>query len=252
MAGTVLTEVKNGVRTIILNRPDRLNAISGELLTDFKAVLAEAEACRETRAIVLTGAGRSFCAGDDLKEFTEQARDKKAAQKHIEDIQHTARALMLGRHMVVGAIHGWAAGGGLEWAINCDLVLMAESTRCFFPEIPLGLNVTGGVSTMLPRLVGLQKARELILFGEKFGAQDALSMGIAWKVVPDTELRAEAQRTAERIAALPQGAVSDLKQLLNRASAMDVDGAMALETEFTVRQFLDPETQTRAKKFAER
>lgn len=252
MAGTVLTEVKNGVRTIILNRPDRLNAISGELLTDFKAVLAEAEACRETRAIVLTGAGRSFCAGDDLKEFTEQARDKKAAQKHIEDIQHTARALMLGRHMVVGAIHGWAAGGGLEWAINCDLVLMAESTRCFFPEIPLGLNVTGGVSTMLPRLVGLQKARELILFGEKFGAQDALSMGIAWKVVPDTELRAEAQRTAERIAALPQGAVSDLKQLLNRASAMDVDSAMALETEFTVRQFLDPETQARAKKFAER
>src|SRR5688572_16098848 len=147
MAGTVLSEIENGVRTIILNRPDRLNAISGELLTDFKAALAEAEACKETRAIVLAGAGRSFCAGDDLKEFTEQARDKAAAQRHIEDIQHTARSLMLGPHMVVGAIHGWAAGGGLEWAINCDLVMMAESTRCFFPEIPLGLNVTGGVST---------------------------------------------------------------------------------------------------------
>ena len=99
-------------------------------------------------------------------------------------------------------------------------------------------------------LVGLQKARDLILFGEKFTAHEALSMGIAWKVVPDTELRAEAQRVGERIAALPKGAVSDLKQLLNRASAMDIDGAMAMETEFTVRQFLDPETQARARKFA--
>lgn len=250
MAGTVLSEIRNGVRTITLNRPERLNAISAHLLDDFKAALAEAAACAETRAIVLTGAGRSFCAGDDLKEFTEQSRDERAARKHIEDIQETARALMLGPHMVVGAIHGWAAGGGLEWAINCDLVVMAESTRCFFPEIPLGLNVTGGVSTILPRMVGLRKARELILFGEKFTAHEALEMGIAWKVVPDTELRATAQTVGEKIAALPRNAVRDLKQLLNRASVMDIEGAMALETAFTVRQFLDPETQARARAFA--
>ena len=112
---------------------------------------------------------------------------------------------------------------------------------------------------------GVRKVGDLVLVAAAFlhhvalqGTDDenllplaALKMGIAWKVVPDTELRAEAQRVGERIATLPKGAVSDLKQLLNRASAMDIDGAMAMETEFTVRQFLDPETQARARKFAE-
>jgi enoyl-CoA hydratase/carnithine racemase len=252
MPGTVLSTLVGGVRTITLNRPKSLNAINDELLVDFNAALKEAAACAETRVIVLTGEGRAFCAGEDLKAFEHHAASVGAARRHIEDIQAASRALLLGPHMVVGAIHGWAAGGGLEWVLDCDFIIMADTTRCFFPEIRLGMNVTGGASTILPRLVGLQKARELILLGETFDAHEAAKLGIAWKVVPETEVLATALGVAERIAVLPKGAVRDLKQLLNRACQMDLEAAMKLETEFCVRQFMDPETKTLTAAFAKK
>ncbi len=252
MANTVMSSFKAGVRTITLNRPERLNAIGGTLCADLIAAFEAAGNCPDTRAIVLTGAGRSFCAGDDLREFEQQSSSPQAARHHIEAIQSASRAILYSPHMVVGAIHGWAAGGGLEWMLNCDLTVMADDARCFFPEVALGWNVTGGASTILPRLVGLQKAREMILFGEKFGAEEAKALGIAWRVVPRTEMLALAQATGERIAALPRGAVGDLKQLLNRAAYCDVESAMAMETSYAVRQLLGPETRAQAAKFAKR
>ena len=143
-------------------------------------------------------------------------------------------------------------GGGLEWLINCDLPILAAGTRCFFPEIALGVFVTGAATTLLPRIVGLHKARELMLFGEQFDAQQALDMGLTWKVVPETELFDEADRTARRVAALPEGAVRDLKRVLNRAYHLDVEGAMQLETDATVRGFHDPETAARVGAFKDR
>jgi len=249
MTKTVLSECQDGVATIVLNRPERLNAINPALLEDLNAALREAEADPAVRAILLRGAGRAFCAGDDLKEFDQQGRTPGEARAYIERIQDVTRAIVLGGKMVVGAIHGWAVGGGLEWAINCDLALMAEGTRCCFPEIGLGVFVTGGVSALLPRLVGLRKARELILFGERFGAREALEMGLAWKVVPETDLIAAAEATARRIAALPPRQVSDLKRTLARATDRDLEAALALETEATVRGFLDPETKARVAAF---
>ena len=101
----------------------------------------------------------------------------------IESIQAVTRRLVLGDKPVVGAIHGWAVGGGLEWAINCDLAVFGAGTKCFFPEIRWGMFPTGGVTAILPRIVGLAKTRELLLLGETFDAGDALAMGLAWKVV---------------------------------------------------------------------
>jgi enoyl-CoA hydratase/carnithine racemase len=249
MSEVVLNEIAEGVRTVTLNRPERLNAINPELLAALVAALRSANDDRATRAIVLRGAGRAFCAGDDLKEFDQQRRSPGETRAYIEQIQAVTRAIVLGDKMVVGAIHGWAVGGGLEWLINCDLAILAEGTRCFFPEISLGVFVTGGVTTLLPRAVGLQKARELILFGERFDAKAALAMGLAWKVVPEVLLFAEAQSAARRIADLPAAQVRDLKRVINRAAALDVEGAMALETDATVRGFLDPETAARIAKF---
>ena len=245
MPGTVLSTLSNGVRTITLNRPERLNAIGGTLCADMIAAFQEAARCDRTRVIVLTGAGRSFCAGDDLKEFDLQSTSAQSAREHIEAIQKASRAILEAPQMVVAAVHGWAAGGGLEWMIDCDLAILADDARFFFPEVQLGWNVTGGASAILPRLVGMQKARELILFGEKFGAAEAKAMGLAWKVVPRASLMAEAQAAGERIAALPQGAVRDLKRLLQRAATLDPVAAMAVETEFAVRQMLDPTMRER-------
>ncbi|MEE8505641.1 MAG: enoyl-CoA hydratase/isomerase family protein [Kiloniellales bacterium] len=242
MNQTVLSHLSEGVRTVRLNRPDRLNAINPTLLADLKAALDTADADPETKVVVLRGEGRAFCAGDDLKEFDQQAGTEAETRAYIESIQDITRAIVLGDKMVVGAIHGWAVGGGLEWMINCDLAILAEGTRCFFPEVSLGLFVTGGVTRLLPAMVGLTKAREMILFGERFDASQALDMGLAWKVVPEARLVAEAEATARRIAALPGHAVSALKQVLARAPGSGLEAAMALETEATLRGFLDPET----------
>jgi enoyl-CoA hydratase/carnithine racemase len=246
MTGTVLSEdAGEGVRVVTLNRPHRLNAIVPELLDDLIATLEAADRDPATRAIVLTGAGRAFCSGDDLKEFGTRAADEASTRAYVERIQDVTRAVMLGATPVVGAIHGWAVGGGLEWVINCDFAVAAKSTRFFFPEISWGVFVTGGVSELLPRLVGLQRARELIILGERFDATQAQAWGLIWKVVGDPDLMPEALALARRIAALPPGPVRDLRRILARQSGGGLDGAMAAETEATVRGFLDPKTAER-------
>jgi enoyl-CoA hydratase/carnithine racemase len=248
MTGTVLSQdAGEGVRLITLNRPQRLNAILPELLEDLLAALDAAARDEAVRALLLTGAGRAFCAGDDLKDFAAQVGDAAGTRAYVERIQDVTRALALGDKPVVGAIRGWAVGGGLEWVINCDLAIAAEGTRFFFPEVSWGLFVTGGVTSQLPRLVGLRKARELILFGERFDAAQALDWGLLWQVVPDAELMAAALAAARRIAALPPGPVRALKRILARD--LDMAAAMAAETDATVAGFLDPETARRVSAF---
>jgi enoyl-CoA hydratase/carnithine racemase len=198
---------------------------------------------------VLTGAGRAFCAGDDLKEFGSQSKDAATTRVYIERIQDVTRAMVLGDTPVIGAIRGWAVGGGLEWMINCDFAVAAEGTRFFFPEISLGVFVTGGVTELLPRLVGLRRARELIMLGERFDAAQAREWGLVSKVVPDAALMPEALALARRVAALPHGPVRDLRRILARRTGGGLEAAMAAETEATIRGFLDPETTRRAAAF---
>jgi enoyl-CoA hydratase/carnithine racemase len=249
MTGTVLTEdAGDGVRVLTLNRPQRLNAINAALLEDLIASLHDADRDATIRAIVLTGAGRAFCAGDDLKEFGDQAGNPAVTRAYAERIQDVTRAIVGGDKPVIGAIRGWAVGGGLEWVINCDFAVAAEGTRFFFPEISLGIFVTGGVTELLPRIVGLQRARELIMLGERFDAAQARDWGLVWKVVPGGDLMPTALATARRIAALPPGPVRDLRRILARRGRLEA--AMAAETEATVRGFLDPDSAARVAKFS--
>jgi enoyl-CoA hydratase/carnithine racemase len=250
MTATVLTnDVGDGVRVITLNRPHRLNAIVPELLDDLIAALQDADRDPGVGAVVLTGAGRAFCAGDDLKEFGSQAGGEVATRAYIERIQDVTRAMVLGDTPVIGAIRGWAVGGGLEWVINCDFAVAAEATRFFFPEIGLGVFVTGGVTELLPRIVGLQRARSLIMLGERFDAAQALAWGLLSKVAPDDAVLPEAVALARRIAVLPRGPVRDLRRILARRAGSGLEAAMAAETDATVRGFLDPETAERVAAF---
>jgi enoyl-CoA hydratase/carnithine racemase len=250
MTETVLTEdVGLGVRVITLNRPHRLNAIQPELLEGVIAAMQAADRDPAIRAIILTGAGRAFCAGDDLKEFGSQATDERSTRAYIERIQDMTRAMVFGDTPVIGAIRGWAVGGGLEWVINCDFAIASEGTRFFFPEVALGVFVTGGVTAFLPRLVGLQRAREMIMLGERFDAAQAHAWGLVWKVVADDALMREAHALAQRIAALPSGPVRDLRRILAARHHAGLEAAMAAETDATVRGFLDPETAARVGAF---
>lgn len=247
---TVLTDDPfDGVRVVTLNRPARLNAVTPELVLDLTRELNRANRDDQIRAIVLTGAGRAFCSGDDLKEFESQLAGDTALPGFVDRIQDVTRAIVLGQKPVIGAIHGWAVGAGLEWVINCDFAIAAEGSRFFFPEVKLGLFVTGAVTALLPRLIGPQKARELIYFGERFDAAQALEWGLLWKVVPEAQLQSEAITLARRLAELPAQRVADLKRILALAPSSSLEEVMAAEASATVQGFLDPGS---ARRVAER
>ncbi len=244
----VSTARVRAVLHVVLDRPQALNAMTPQLVAELTAAIRAANADPEVAAIVLRGAGRAFCAGADLFERSMPPSEAAARARAIA-IQDATRAIVDGDVPVIGAIHGWAVGGGLEWAINCDFPIWAESARGFFPEVSWGLFVTGGVTAILPRLAGLQKARELLLLGERYTAAQFLELGVAWRVVPDDTLLAEAQALGDRLAALPRRAVRDMKRTLARAAPGDVRAAMDHEVEAVVRSWQDPETWDRIASF---
>lgn len=238
---TVKYEVDNGVAIISLNRPDSLNAMNRTLIDETGDTFARANADDEIRAIVFTGAGRAFCAGDDRHEH-QHPENEAEARDLVEAIQRVTDEILLGDKPVIGAINGWAVGGGFEWAINCDFSLWAKSAKAFFPEVSLNLFVTGGVTALLPAMVGLNKAREMLFLGERYDAEALYAMGVAWRVVEDECLIEEAMRVASRLAKQPALSTQSMKHVLNRTAMSDIRAAMKLETEATVAGFLDPRT----------
>jgi enoyl-CoA hydratase/carnithine racemase len=219
-----------------------------QLIDDVALAFDDANADEATRAIVFTGAGRAFCAGDDRREHRHPGSEAEARDL-VDAIQRATVAIVLGAKPVVGAINGWAVGGGFEWAINCDFPIWAESARGFFPEVSLNLFVTGGVTSLLPALVGLNTAREMLFLGERYDAPTLARLGVAWRVVPDDALVAEATAVAARLAALPTLSVRAMRRVLNATAATDLRAALDRETEATVAGFLDPETTRLLKEF---
>ena len=245
---TVQTSLDDGVRSLILDRPAQLNAMNRQLIVDVARAFDEANADEATRVILFTGAGRAFCAGDDRHEHRHPESEAEAGE-FVELIQNATRAIVLGEKPVVGAINGWAVGGGFEWAINCDFPIWAQSARGFFPEVSLNLFVTGGVTALLPALVGLNRAREMLFLGERYDAGELLQMGVAWRVVDDDQLMEFARETAERLARLPAKSVRSMKRVLRQTSAGDLEQALRLESEATVAGFMDPQTTALLKDF---
>ncbi len=246
---TVLSTLGDkGVRTIALNRPGSLNAMNRQLIDDVAAAFDDANADPATRVIIMTGQGKAFCAGDDRREHVHPETEEEA-RALVLAIQRATHAITLGAKPVVGAINGWAVGGGFEWAINCDFPIWAESAKGFFPEVSLNLFVTGAVTSLLPALVGLNKAREMLFLARRYSAAELAEAGVAWKVVPDAELMAEAAKIAGELADLPTLSVRAMKRVLNAAAVPDLHRALQLETDATVAGFMDPETTRLLKAF---
>ena len=238
----------DGVRTISLNRPQVMNAMNRQLIDEVSRAFDDANRDPDTRAIIFTGEGRAFCAGDDRHEHVHPETEEDA-RAVVDAIQRATVAIVFGEKPVVGAINGWAVGGGFEWAINCDFPIWAESAKGFFPEVSLNLFVTGAVTSILPSLVGPVKAREMLFLGQRYSAADLKEIGVAWKVVPDDSLLAEAEAVASQLAALPVLSTRAMKRVLNQVVAGGLHRALELETEATVAGFLDPETTRRLKDF---
>lgn len=246
---TVLsTMTAEGVRSIALNRPAALNAMNRQLIDDVAAAFDDANRDSATRAIIFTGEGRAFCAGDDRHEHSHPESEEQAREL-VDAIQRATVSIMFGAKPVVGAINGWAVGGGFEWAINCDFPIWAESARGFFPEVSLNLFVTGAVTALLPAIAGPVKAREMLFLGQRYTAAELKECGVAWRVVPDEALRDEAGKVAAQLAALPPLSTRAMKRVLNQANGGAIRQAMELETEATVAGMLDPETTRLLKAF---
>jgi enoyl-CoA hydratase/carnithine racemase len=246
---TVISEVNaKGVRTIALNRPDSLNAMNWRLIDDVALAFDDANADKATRVILFTGTGRAFCAGDDRREHVHPENETEARDL-VHAIQRATRSIVHGAKPVVGAINGWAVGGGFEWAINCDFPIWAESAKGFFPEVSLNVFVTGAVTSLLPALVGLNKAREMLFLGDRYSAAELLEIGVAWRVVGDDTLMEEAHLVANRLSELPTLSVRAMKRVLIQSASSDLNLALHLETEATIAGFLDPETTKRLKAF---
>ncbi len=242
-------EQQGSIGVITLNRPERLNAIGTELLSDLDNALCTAIGNEDVSVLVLTGAGRAFCAGDDRKELDLSTLGEQQARDHIRSIQKITHHLMGCDKPVIGAMHGYAVGGGFEWMLNCDMVIASDKLTAFFPEMRLGFFFTGGVTYLLPQAVGHQRAMELLLLGEKQNARSLLSLGLVNRVVPQDEMLPAAMQLAQQVAELSRSSVARLKTVMNQALGQGLWNAVDQEEEATTEAFLRPDARARATRF---
>ncbi|MFH9209837.1 enoyl-CoA hydratase/isomerase family protein [Streptomyces globisporus] len=231
-AATVLHTLDGGVSWITLNRPEAMNAVTRDQRERVIALLAEASADPAVRAVVLTATGRGFCAGADLRGTPGPARERvpgDVARTIRLGAQRLIAAVLDCEKPVIAAVNGTAAGIGAHLAIACDLVLAADTATFIEVFVRRGLVPDGGGAYLLPRLVGPQRAKELMFFGDALSAADAERLGLVNRTVPAAELEALAKEWAGRLAAGPTRALALTKQLVNASLDGDRGTAFAAE-----------------------
>jgi enoyl-CoA hydratase len=221
----VLYEKKDHVGIITFNRPHRLNAINEDLLNGLIGHLKAAKNDSDVRSVILTGEGRAFCAGEDLKE-TSSGKSFSQWTLEVDALQDVQRVVLgLGKPLVA-AVNGYAVGGGLEFALSCDIRIAAKEAQFGFPETSVGLTVTTAGTKLITQIVGLGKAKELILAGRFIDAAEALQIGLVNKVVENSDLIEQSMQMCRRInersplalklsrIAIDQGMTASFEQIL--------------------------------------
>ncbi len=230
---TLLVETADHVCTITLNRPDSLNSINDAMTTELAKVVRQLQRDDAVRCVVLTGAGRAFCSGQDLGDLKKRYADPGYTPRLDEDLKKRYNPVILGlrdlEKPVLAAVNGVAAGAGCSLALACDLRLMSDKAKLVEVFINVGLVPDSGSTFFLPRLVSLCKALELCFTGEAVPAADALALGLVNKVVPAEELMKATQELAQRLAKLPTRAIGLTKRLLYRSLNSDLDAMLEAE-----------------------
>ena len=230
---TVIWEESDGVGRITLNRPETLNAWTAQFGAELKQIVADEAADGSVRAVLVTGAGRGFSSGADLKAGFEPAEDGMPdIRKELHELYHPVIAGI--RRLpkpVVAAVNGPAVGIGCSLALACDLVMAAESSFLGLAFVHIGLMPDGGSTAFVPPAVGKARAFQMALLGERIPAHQALEWGLVNWVYPDDVLMGEANALVERLAAGPTRSYASSKEALNRAIYGDLDGQLDLEAE---------------------
>jgi len=212
----VIYRKTEGIAVISFNRPDVLNAANNQLTREFLLALREAEVDSEVKVVVLRGEGRAFCAGHDLKEDTAGGTLEESLAL-IEELQETTRVMLRMGKPVIAAVQGYALGAGCEWTMNCDIRIAAEEAKFGFPETSIGTTVTNAGTKLLTLLVGLGRAKELILTSRMIEAKEAKEWGLVNEVVPLDALGETAMALARKIAKNPTMSTRLAKAALNQA-----------------------------------
>lgn len=230
---TILTELKEGVFTITLNRPDKLNSFTDKMFVELTDAVKQIERDAFVRAVVITGAGKGFCAGQDLSSAKERMASGDMAYGH--HLRQTYNPLIT-RLMnlpkpIIAAINGAAAGAGMSLAMACDFRLAAESASFLQAFVKIGLVPDSGSSWLLQRLVGRARATEMMLTGKKIGAKEALEWGLVNQVLPNDELMKATNELALSLATMPTKAIGLIKRMTDYAATHSLAESLEYEAD---------------------
>lgn len=225
---TIRFDTDGQLGILTLGRPERLNAISREMTLELQHLVTALETEPDIRVLIVTGEGRAFCAGADIKERADNMDDMTVARTSA-IISPTFRRLERLNQVTIAAINGVAAGGGLELALACDFRIVSDTAQMALPELTLGILPGAGGTQRLPRLIGPGRAKEMMLFGKFISAQTALEWGLANHVVGSSELMQEARDWSSRLLEMPPLSISTIKNAINVSMDVDLDSGIQYE-----------------------
>ncbi|MCH7667390.1 MAG: enoyl-CoA hydratase family protein [Acidobacteria bacterium] len=234
---------ETGVATVTLNRPERLNALTFEVYRELREVFLALDTEPGVRAVVLTGAGRAFCSGGDVEDIIGElfAKDYRGLLEFTRSTGDLILSILRCRRPVIAALNGTVAGAGAVIAAACDLRIASERAKIAYLFTKVGLSGADmGASWLLPRIVGQGRALELLMFGDFIDASEAHRIGLYNRVVENGRLAQEARDWAERLATGPSFGLEITKKLVHREASMDLESAMAAETEIQAACMQDP------------
>jgi len=229
MNNSILIKIENQVAYITLNRPEVFNSFNREMALSLQSILDECEHNNEVRSIVITGNGKAFCAGQDLKEVTSPELNpgfKKILEEHYNPIITRIRSI---NKPIIGAVNGVAAGAGANIALSCDLVVASDKASFIQAFSKIGLIPDSGGTFFLPRLIGFQKATALMMLGDKVSAEEAEELGMIFKVISSENFNEEVEKLAVKLANMPTKALGFIKELLNKSITSTLEEQLELE-----------------------
>ena len=235
----VLTKKENGIETITFHRPEALNALNSEVLSDIEKAVDDAALDPEVRVIIFTGEGKSFIAGADINEMN--------GKKNLDIIEYSRKGAGLFRKIetmtkpTIAAINGYAFGGGLEFALSCDIRIANEKASFALPEATLGIVPGFNGTQRLPKIIGMMKAKEMLFTGRRVRADEALAMGLLFKVTSLEDFEAEVMKEAEMIANASASAIALIKAAVNAGADVSVDVGKDIELGYMTACFGTPD-----------
>ncbi len=231
MSDTITTEQKDTLGILTLNRPEVFNSFNKEMALATQKALDDYENDSSVRAIMITGNGKAFCAGQDLQEAIDDngLEIKQIVDEHYNPIVKRIRSI---KKPIIAAVNGVAAGAGANLALACDVVVAAQSSSFLQAFSKIGLVPDTGGTYTLPRIIGFQKASALMMLGDKVPAEEAEKMGMIYKVFTDESFRSEAEKLSTKLANMPTTALGFIKEMLNQSMSNTLDQQLEMEKEY--------------------